>query len=123
MTLIAEEAERRDAHASTDDLDERQPVQVRVSPNLTSIHRILVEGQSIEWVAVEHCAGERDAKVWMVTRRWIVERLWRDGQFGATEQLRFLPVDERVWRRAFVSGLLRRRGEDEQRVRPFARLL
>ncbi len=82
FTTIEEEGEFWDTHDFTDFLDESVPVEVRVSPNLTSVHRFTVEVDGAEWTALDRCASDRGMTPATLARLWLVERLRQEEVVG-----------------------------------------
>ncbi len=79
---IEEESEWWDAHDIIDYLNVLRPVEVRVSPNLTSIHRFTVEVNGAEWKVLDHCERDRGPTPEVLARLWLVERLRQEDDLG-----------------------------------------
>ncbi len=74
---IEEEAEFRDTHdiTITDFLDELKPVNVRVSPNLTSVRHHVVRLDADDHAALSRHAREQEIDPSTLASTWIKERL------------------------------------------------
>ena len=70
---IGEEAEFWDTHDLSDYWDEFQPVRVRVSPNLTSVHAVRLDADDFEELAGHAQRLGIDPST--LARTWIKERL------------------------------------------------
>lgn len=75
---IEEEAEFWDTHDFTDFLDESWPVQIRVSPDFTSIHRTTITLSREEWRELERRAGALGTDPTTLAQRWVGERLQQE---------------------------------------------
>ncbi len=75
---IQEEAEFWDTHDSTDYADFSTPVKIEVSPNLTSVLTIRIEGEDFEQLAQR--ARELGIGTSTLARIWIRERLPQEGR-------------------------------------------
>ena len=73
FSSIEEEAEWWDTHDITDYLDELRPVQLRVSPNFSSVHAVKLDRE--DWRELTRRASEQGIGPEMLARLWIRERL------------------------------------------------
>ena len=75
FTSIEEEAEFWDTHDLSDYWDEFKPVELRVSPNLTSVFHLDVRLGKEDWNQLERLSRERETTPASLVTAWVRERL------------------------------------------------
>jgi len=81
FTSLEEEAEYWDNYDFGEHWDELQPVDLHVSPNLTSVHSLRVRFDKETWSKLERMSRERETTPDVLAAIWVEERLRaeRDG--------------------------------------------